>query len=142
MARRTSSFPKQPKATVKPRGFRRKTFGAKSVEDYWAQFGRGNSKLERAIDGVERDLNIFFDAYQYYVPLTVLESTIIDFVIFAPKKLAIFADGWQHQNRPDAEHQDVIRRAELEADGWTVVTITEEEFQLDPQSAVLKIYYA
>lgn len=129
------------RVNVKSRGYRPSYIVEYSLVDAWARQGRGDTQFEKAVDGVARSMNIFFDAYQYYVPLTVLESTRIDFVLWQPKPTAIYADGIQHELRPDTAEQDMVRRNELYGLGWEVVVITETEFLQDPQGAVSKILF-
>ena len=141
--RHTIRTPKKlERPSVKTQGYKAVSLDPPTIEDYWAGLGQGNSKFEKAIDGVARSLGISFDSYQYYVPLSLLESTLIDFVLFNPKKIAVFADGWQHQNRPGTAEQDGVRRDELQKMGWTVIAITEEEFNQNPEGSVARIMYA
>jgi hypothetical protein len=127
--------------TKKPRGFRPKQFDM-SPMDALALLGQGNSKFEQQVDAIAKSMGIFFSSYQYWVPLTIMTETTIDFVLFGKKKIAIYADGPEHTLRPDVAGDDVVRRMELEAMGWVVVAIGYDAFMMDPEGQVAQILYA
>ena len=137
--RRRSYAPKTP-VSVKSRGYKPLVIVEYSLVDMFAMQGQGNTQFEKAVDGCARSMGIFFDAYQYYVALGALESSFIDFVIYNPPT-AIYADGIQHELRPDVEQHDMVRRNELEGMGWRVVAIKERDFLTDPQGQVGQILY-
>jgi very-short-patch-repair endonuclease len=104
--------------------------------------GQGNSKFEQQVDAIAKSMGVFFSAYQYWVPLTIMTETTIDFVIFGKKDIAIYADGPEHTLRPDVAETDAVRRMELEAKGWTVIAIAYDDFLTDPEGQVARILYA
>jgi very-short-patch-repair endonuclease len=138
---RKKSYAPKSKVSVKTRGYQPMVVPSYTLAEAFAAQGQGNTKFEKAVDGAAKSIGIRFDYYQYYVPLTSLESTIIDFVLFYPKKIAVFADGIQHELRPDTAQDDIVRRNELESDGWVVVAITERDFLINPIGQVSQILF-
>ncbi len=96
--------------------------------------------LEQLLDGAAAQLGRTWDMAQYTIHLAQGSSTRIDRGLWNPLT-AVYADGPQHDLRPETQARDRMQQVELEGSGWRVFRLNWRVLVTDPVRTVAKVFY-